>query len=230
MIAEPNPIILSSLDVPDENFEDGFTDSSGKTLNDINGNKLVQFFGLHINSNLYIPANMPAQAVQLAILSDDGSIVYTGTPGGALSTATNVLINNDGTRSNTLRCATQVIDMIPGVPVPIHVEYFQGPMVRIALSMFWRPQTDMSTQEPFCGVEEADSFYFTDSGNGAPPTPTSNYEALLSRGWQLIPATNYLLPTGVTNTCTMASPSPSPAPTSTATPTASPTPSPKPTS
>jgi hypothetical protein len=114
--------------------------------------------------------------------------------------------------------------------VPIHVEYFQGPMVRIALSMFWRPQTDMSTQEPFCGVEEADSFYFTDSGNGAPPTPTSNYEALLSRGWQLIPATNYLLPTGVTNTCTRASPSPSPAPTSTATPTASPTPSPKPTS
>jgi hypothetical protein len=198
VVTENTEVFLSQLDVPDQNFTDGFQGANGTSLTDLSGNVLVSFFALHIDSELVLPSGMPAGNYQFAVLSDDGSIVSIGAAGS--SVASQQLIDNDGPHSNTLGCATQTVSLSAGQSIPLHVEYFQGPPVRLGLILFWRQiSAGQSLSDSLCGVEEGDSYYFTDSSSG--PQPTQNYQNLLSRGWQVVPPSAFVLPSGTSNPC-----------------------------
>ena len=199
VVSENTQIFLSQLDVPDQDFTDGFQAANGQSLTDLSGNVLVSFFALHIDSNLVLPSGMPAGDYEFAVLSDDGAIVSIGAPGS--STANQQLINNDGAHSNTIGCSSTTVSMSAGQSIPLHVEYFQGPPVRLGLILFWRPiAAGQSLADSQCGVNEGDSYYFMDSSTG--PQPTQNYQDFLSRGWQVVPPSAFVLPSGTTNPCT----------------------------
>jgi hypothetical protein len=203
VVTEPATLFLSQVDVPTEQFSAGFPDSTGKLLSDDQGSPLIEYFALHLQSNIMLNATDAAGEYQFAILSDDGSIMQIApSANGTYST----LIDNDGTHPNALGCAANSVMLMPGVPVPIKLDYFQGPRYSISFILLWRTGSSANTFEPECGVNENDSYYFNEATT--PSTPTSKYEALLSRGWSVVPAANFYLPGTTTNPC--ASPSPSP--------------------
>jgi hypothetical protein len=220
VIAENSAIFLSDLYVPTQNFTLGFSDENGNALKDVNGETLIQFFSLHADSNLMLNTGQAAGNYQIAVLSDDGSNVYVGSP-------LSQIINDDGTHSNTLGCSSMTVSLIPGVELPLHVDYYQGPKVSIGLILLWRPipagAGSSALSDPACGRDEGDTYYFNE---GTPDVASSNWIALLSRGWEVIPAANYYLPHGIVNPCT--EPSPSPSPSMSASPSPSPSASPHP--
>lgn len=198
VVTEGATIYLSDLDVPTQNFSAGFPSGTGSLLTDDTGNPLLQYFSLqNIDSQLMLNAGQAAGNYQLAVLSDDGSVLSIDPTN---SGDYQVLINNDGAHPNTLGCATTPVQLTPGTPVSIRVDYFQGPKYSLALILLWRPITGTISSDPECGIQEGDGYYF-DEGT-TPSTPTSNYAALLNRGWSVVPAANFYLPPGsATNPC-----------------------------
>jgi hypothetical protein len=194
--SEPNPIVLNQLNVPTVDFSQGFVGADGKTLEDLNGNELIEWFSLHMDAQIKLNPGDQAGNYQFGVLSDDGSILSLAPSG---SGPLQDWITNDGEHSNTLGCASSTVAMTEGQAIPIHLDYFQGPRYKIALILMWR-LNPASLSDVQCGVNEGDPYYFTDTAS-APPVPTANYEALLNRGWTPVPAANFYLENGVTNPC-----------------------------
>jgi hypothetical protein len=152
----------------------------------------MEWFGIRYNSLLRLTANQPAGEYQLAILSDDGAIVSASVDGsGNLTT----VINNDGAHATEMGCAAQTITMSANSQIPIQIDYFQGPRYYITNMLMWRyipADADPSIlNDPLCGLTGEDSFY---DATQNPSVPNQNFAALLSRGWEVVPAENFLLP------------------------------------
>jgi hypothetical protein len=209
-------------------FTDGFQDANGNFLSDSSGNKLTAFFSLHLDTQLMLNATDTEGDYEFAVISDDGSILSVGTNGS--TTANSVLINDDHTHGSEMVCATKTVHLIPGIPVPLHIDYFQGPPVSIALMLMWRPiaTSAAGVQTPAllddaCNPNAAtnhgnygagDNYFFNDFNNVTnptttqttqvavnPPIPLAPYNNLLLRGWSVVPANNFYLPGGITNPC-----------------------------
>lgn len=197
VVTEPATLYLSDIDVPTENFTNGFPDSSGSLLTNESGSPLIEYFSLRLRTDLMLNQTDTAGDYQLAVLSDDGSILWIDPTG---SGTFQELIDNDGARANTLGCAPTTVHLVPGVPLSVKLDYFQGPRYSIAFILMWRPVTSSPIpSEPECGVEQNDGYYFDESTT--PSTPTSNYVDLLRRGWSVVPAANLYLPGTATNPC-----------------------------
>lgn len=197
VVPEPTPIFLNQLNVPTVDFTQGFKDGAGGSLKDLSGNQLLEYFSLHLDTEISLNAADTEGDYKLAILSDDGAVVTLSPAGQSALT----WINNDGAHANRLGCAADTIHLRPGLSVPVHVDYFQGPRYRIALILMWKKVVPgaVNSSEPECGVQRDDGYYFTQTANG--PKPTVNYQGLLNRGFKPIPAANYYLPNGGVNPC-----------------------------
>jgi hypothetical protein len=196
---DPARLVLSQLNVPTRSFTEGFSDeASGTTLANLDGEKLIEFFSIRAQSSLVLDDSDPEGDYELAILSDDGSILELD-PSGEGKTYSQ-WINNDGTHPNKLGCASQTIAMKRGKEIPIKMNYFQGPRERITLMMLWRMKNSSQQKESECGHERDDSYYFKPSASSA-SAPTSKYQGLLNRGWKVLKTKNYVLPGDNENPC-----------------------------
>jgi hypothetical protein len=223
-------VFMSELNVPTRNWLDGFTTTSGAELNAPNGKPLLQFFTLSFNSKIRLAAYDQPGLKQFALLSDDGAIMYLDQGSGLAP-----VVNGDGQHASTLSCASNAVWMGQGIDYPLHVDYYQGPPVRIALMLLWRNIPDefgtgeqdspildpSSLNDPGCG-QGNDTYWF--DGSSLPSVPTANWDALRSRGWEVVPAVNYILPGQEPNPCATNAPAPGAAPSPEPSP--SPTPSP----
>ena len=108
--------------MPTESFSDGFATGSGTYLSDNSGKKLIEYFALHIQSNIELTPNDPEGQYQFALVSDDGSIMQVNNGNGWVS-----LINNDGDHETELGCAKQSVALTHSSELPIQIDYFQGP-------------------------------------------------------------------------------------------------------
>lgn len=204
---------MSQVDVPTELFSNGFPSSSGGLLTNDQGVPLIEYFSLQLQGEVMLNQTDTEGDFQFAVMSDDGSIMQIDPSG---SGTFEELIDNDGARSNTLGCAATTIHLIPGLPVPIKLDYFQGPRYSMAVILMWRRVTTSAIPvEPECGVEQDDGYYFDE--NTVPSTPTSNYDDLLQRGWSVVPGSNLYLPGTITNPCATGGTSSSTSSTSTTT-------------
>jgi len=68
------PIYLTQLNVPTEEFTRGFTTGNGILLSAPDGQPLIEFFALHIESVLQLGPNDSPGYYQFAIASDDGTL------------------------------------------------------------------------------------------------------------------------------------------------------------
>jgi hypothetical protein len=193
-------LYFSSLNTPTLHFTAGFQTKSGDyLLNPVNEEPLVEYFALSFHSLLQLAPGEAEGRYQLALISDDGSVLDIKN-GDAYSR----LVDNDGTHSTRMVCATQTVEMKTGQSLPIQVHYYQGPRTEIALQLLWRPVTEgQSLQDSMCGVVGRTAF-FTGFENGGTPQPTSNYTAMLDRGWKVLSNQNFLLPASAgMNPCAM---------------------------
>src|SRR5690606_18921964 len=80
--------------------------------------------------------------------------------------------------------------------LPLKLRYFQGPRHHIALQLLWRPVG--GPVETHCG-RQGNYLFFNPDDDSA---PTSTYQQLLARGWQVVPPEAFRIPDDeVTNPC-----------------------------
>lgn len=192
-------LILSSIAQREMRFDQGFMDGSGNPLVLVSPggvtSRLVEYFGLHLQSDISLPDEMPEGFYQFAVLSDDGASVKLGANG-----AGQVLIGNDGDHPTRMSCgptsmvnASQrghyaMLNLQHGDRLPIEVQYYQGPKYHISLMLVWRylgvdAPTLSIIKESDCGKAVSPG-YFWNSANGQ----ETGFAALKSRGWKNVPA------------------------------------------
>lgn len=184
-------LFFNKLDVPTRSFNRGFTMQDGKVLKTPDGDTLYEWFAIHFESVLSLASGEQAGRYQLALLSDDGSVMSINENGSGFTQ----LINNDGLTSTRLSCATRTVWMDQSTRLPVSIDYFQGPRHHIALVLLWRylPGTvdgsDLS--DVSCGVSGNEAFF---DYNTSPSVPKQRWIDLLGRGWKVLSPENFRLP------------------------------------
>jgi hypothetical protein len=189
-----NPLFLNRLALPTVLFTNGFQYESGQWLSREDGTRLTSFFGMQLWSALRLTSANPPGQYQLALLSDDGTVLTINENG-----TDTVIINNDGYHPTRFGCAQRPVTFTTSTQMPMELKYFQGPPTHIALTLMWRPwPADGNWQDPACGIT-GDEVYF--DYNQTPSQPTVVYQGMLARGWRPLDANNFVLPGGFTNPC-----------------------------
>ncbi|MCB0412054.1 MAG: hypothetical protein KDD22_05975, partial [Bdellovibrionales bacterium] len=178
-------IALPYLFVSTRPFTSGFITNSDPNnptyIRDDNGEKIIEYFAMRLQTDLALTANQSGSYYALALLSDDGAVVSNRTTG-------ELLVDNDYTHPTRLGCGTKAIYLKPGEKLPLRIDYYQGPRQHIALVLLWKKLSSPNfAADPLCGHEGNSEFFgsnYKDFSNG------SRYGQLMERGWEVVPTTN----------------------------------------
>jgi hypothetical protein len=195
-------IFMNDINVPTTYFSRGFEQLNGTALTDNAGNVLTQNFGLQIDTSIRLSSWEKPGLRQFAIISDDGAIMQINQGGGLTP-----FLNDDGAHPSKMACASSAVWLGHGMNLPIHIDYFQGPKTQIALMLLWRVIPDTygtgsqdspilnpaSLNDNACGQSGNDTFFLS-SSNPATPIPTPLWTQILNDGWEVVPASDYVLP------------------------------------
>ncbi len=188
-------LFLNDIFVKTRSFDLGFVTQSGQVLKNHKGEELYEYFGIQMDTELRLGPDDQVGQYQLAILSDDGALLDVKT-GSEFET----IVNNDGTHSTRMGCATKPIRMDLNSSIPTHIKYYQGPRYHIAMTVLWRPwpENDPNFQpnDPLCG--KSGNNYFFDYTK-VPSVPTAKFDELTARGWKVLTQENYALPRSITS-------------------------------
>jgi hypothetical protein len=190
-------IFFNQVNVIPTYFSAGFPSAAGPPFETPDGSVLMEWFGIRYKSTLRLTANDQPGNYQLATLSDDGSILYLDPTGGQNPVD---FVDNDGSHATQMACAKSTLAMDASTQIPFQLDYFQGPRYHLTSMLLWRRVPDgASLSDPACGVVGINTFFDT---THTPSVPQPYYESLLSRGWEVIPAENFVLPdTNPENPC-----------------------------
>lgn len=191
-------LFSSQVNVPTRSFDLGFVPMGpeAEALTTEAGDLLVENFGIHYQSNLIL-GEAAAGRYEVATLSDDGSYLRISE---ALSDGGDFILDNDGTHPTRMKCSTQVIELDESSELPLELFYHQGPRYHVSLILMWRKLNDEEEagQDSLCGAS-GNSLFFDFSQ--VPSVPQQAYLDLLSRGWEVIPSSSFLLPNNQMNPC-----------------------------
>ncbi|MGA0164438.1 MAG: hypothetical protein ACO3LE_09410 [Bdellovibrionota bacterium] len=191
-------LFSSNINVPTRSFDLGFVPMGpeAEALTTEAGDLLVENFGIHYQSNLIL-GEAAAGRYEVATLSDDGSYLRISE---ALSDGGDFILDNDGTHPTRMKCSTQVIELDESSELPLELFYHQGPRYHISLILMWRKLGDdeEAGRDSLCGAS-GNSLFFDFSQ--VPSVPKKAYLDLLSRGWEVIPSSSFLLPNNQMNPC-----------------------------
>lgn len=175
-------LVLSQLNVPAENFSNGFPIGNGQLLTDNNGNVLLEWFALQVDGILKLAPGDAAGNYEFATLSDDGSILYLR------DSSTGQLVprvKNDGQHSEAMACIDSPVYMDSTTQIPMRLQYFQGPRYQIAMRMLYRPAS--SQKESLCGQTQSSSVqFYNPSSSGNPYQDGSAMQKLYNDGWKIV--------------------------------------------
>jgi hypothetical protein len=184
---------FNHINTPTRAFTAGFLNQNGDALARPDGTLLFEYFSLHFQGQLQMPKGMATKRYQFAFLADDGAILNVDTGRGL-----EPLINGDGFHATQMFCASSPITLSSTQGIPIVLDYFQGPRYHISLVLMFREWTDQTSagsafdaHDPLCGAQGNDLFF---DSSTVPSTPQTAYMDLLSRGWQVVPASYFYLP------------------------------------
>ncbi len=177
----PTEVFLNRLNVEPRYWTSGFSSSDVGLLKTSSGETLVEWFSLAMESSLIAATPNENGHYVLAVHSDDGSRVSVDTNGdGTFET----LVNNDGDHASQCQSASTPIEIRTDRPLPIRIDYYQGPREAIALMLMWKK------------VDGPQSV-----NNGCPGFQRLNWDTFNIGPWSVIPARNFVLPAGRTNSC-----------------------------
>ncbi len=186
-------LFFNQINVPTRPFDHGFVTRSGEVIKTPAGNTLYEYFGIHFQGNITLNNNDTEGLYQFALLADDGAVFSLQDSSGNWQT----LIDNDGVHPTRMGCATTPVDMKRGSYIPMDLKYYQGPRYHIAMVLMWRPWNG-SAHDPSCGTQ-GNSLFFNSQTD--PSTPQPAYNALLTRGWQVVSPSHYRLQAPSQNPC-----------------------------
>lgn len=179
-------IFLSDINVPTRMFTEGFSTTQGQVLKDDQQNKLIEYFGVKMTTNLILSEDDEAGYYELALLSDDGATLTLKS--NSLDETSEVLINNDGDHPTKMGCSTQTVRMVKNVMVPVELAYYQGPRYHISNILMWR-KSSVAGQDTSCN-QLGNNLFFDPNNNS---TPQTAFGALLARGWKVLTPNNYMV-------------------------------------
>ncbi len=179
-------IFLTDVNVPTRMFTEGFSTAAGSVLKNDEGQKLIEYFGLKMKTNLMLTPEDADGEYELALLSDDGAtlILKSGTG----SEADDVLIQNDGDHPTRMGCASHTIRLKQNIMQPIEITYYQGPRAHISNVLIWR-KSKMAATDPLCGQLGNNLFFNPD----AKSEPQQAFQDLLGRGWSIVKPNNFMI-------------------------------------
>jgi len=179
-------LFFSEVNVPTRLFDTGFPLEIGDLIKNDSGEVLFEYFALRMKSKLKLSEGQPPGHYELAVLSDDGSILKIKEEGEYVT-----YVDNDGDHPTKFGCGDG-ISMEPGKSHEIELSYYQGPRFHISVIPMWRRVDESGPQgDPLCGKKGNRKFFdYKDNSK-----PLKAYHDLLSRGWKPIAADNYELPT-----------------------------------
>jgi hypothetical protein len=179
-------VFLRDMNVPTRMFTEGFSTPTGQTLAKDNGEKLIEYFGLKMNSSLMLNEADEEGEYELAMLADDGSnLTIKANDDVAVD---KLLISNDGDHPTRMGCATQTVHFSKNVMVPIEVSYYQGPMYHISNVLIWR-KSNTAGSDPLCG-QTGNNLFFNPNDNSK---PLQAFKDLQARGWKIVKPNNFIL-------------------------------------
>lgn len=183
-------LFFNSVNVPTRMFYNGFPLESGDVVRDDLGTQLIEYFALKFESQITLGDNESEGLYEMALLSDDGSILNIKEPdsNGVLPSNWETLINNDGDTETRMKCSSRIIELNHGKKIPMELLYNQGPRYHIANMVIWR-KTNQAGQDPLCN-QAGNGLFFNPDNNSAP----RKWLDLKSRGWSVLTSVNYLLP------------------------------------
>lgn len=195
----PNLVLyLNKLHIPTRPFDRGFITQNGEQILTPEGNDLYEWFAVKYNGQFTLAPNQAPGFYEMTVLADDGATLLVDDGAGM-----EMLVDNDGTHSTKMGCATRPIYLDGETPVPFELNYNQGPRYHIALVVMMRPWVDNNV-DPSCNLS-GNNRYFDSTQD--PPTPNAGYLGLLSRGWTPLEVENYLMPEAQgTNPCNQVAP------------------------
>lgn len=197
-------LYFDKLFIPTRAWDSGFYTQAGDLVLNQNNQPLYEYFGLRLESRLQLASGESPGWYQMAVLSDDGSVVSLKDSEGGLTP----LINNDGVHPTRMGCAMKSVYVGNEDKIPFVLEYYQGPRYHISMVLLWRPLPD--GVDPNAAVSDVECGR---SGNGRyfdstkiPSAPTSTYYDMLTRGWKPLNNENYYFPEQASNPCGAADP------------------------
>lgn len=193
-IQSSQTMFFSDLNIPTRKFDMGFPTQTGDLVKDDQGQVLNEYFAIRFQSVLKLSENDIPGEYELALLSDDGSIMRINDADGV----PRVVVDNDHDHPTKMGCG-DTISIGVDSEFDVQIDYYQGPRYHISMIPMWR-RVDSSTQsEPNCG-REGNEMYFDYNNNSQ---PQNAYINMLNRGWRPIAAENWHLPpSAIFNPCT----------------------------
>ncbi len=122
----PVKVQFNSIDVSPRSWTEGFTTADGRTLKNNEGEKLNEWFSIHLEGYIALPEGK----YQFAILSDDGMTV---------SLNGEEVLKDDSQHAPRWRCADDLVEFAKNEAKAIEVRYWQGPRTQIAMQLLVRP-------------------------------------------------------------------------------------------
>lgn len=151
VVDAPSAVYLNQLDVPTRAFDQGFTSGDGQLLRTMSGDPLIEWFSLRMASNLVAPTVSEEGDYQFAMHSDDGALLKIDeNRDGNFE----VLVDDDTIHSPHLKCATRTVHLKAGDPLPMKLDYFQGPRVLITMQLLWRRMPAAQNSGMSCAMNE----------------------------------------------------------------------------
>ncbi len=179
-------IFLSDMNVPTRMFTEGFSTKTGQTLNNDQGAKLIEYFGLKMRTNIVLAAPDEEGIYEFALLSDDGTQMVLKS--GSTDVPDEVLIDNDGDHPTRMGCASRTVKMRRNVMLPIEVTFYQGPRYHIANVLMWRKATEAG-KDSLCNQLGNNLFYNPNQNS----EPLQAFKDLQSRGWKVLTPENFMI-------------------------------------
>jgi len=190
-------IYFGKIDIPTRPFDRGFITLDGEAILNSSGTTLYEYFSLRLESMLRLQDASAPKKYQFGLLADDGAILSADFGSGY-----ETIINNDGTHPSKLMCSTSPVELDFTSALPIRIDYYQGPRYHIALVLVWREWSDdaaFDPNDPLCG-KQGNGHFFKFAEN--PPSPQPAWVNLLARGWSVVPAEVFELPSNIaSNPC-----------------------------
>lgn len=178
-------LFFSEVIVPTRLFSMGFPTEIGGIVKTDDGKDLIEYFAMEMNGGLRLGPDDLEGTYEMALLSDDGSIMSVAEGDGEYQ----VIVNNDGDHPTKFGCG-QRLTFTNQTQYKVKFKYYQGPKYHISMIPMWRRVTESTQPETQCG-KLGNNMYF-DYNNGS--TPQQAYKDLLARGWRPLTKENFLLP------------------------------------
>jgi hypothetical protein len=171
-------VYMSSLEVPVIAWDEGFSIDNGEPLKNSEGEVLFEWFGLEMTSNIRLRDEQQEGYYIFSSFADDGFSLDA-----KFGDQWITLVNRDIISAPRFHCYTTTggkqslaVRMTKNSELKVEMTYFQGPRVKIALSVFMRKVADLSdfsdelvdvNGENFCqkdrfGILEASNYFLLD--------------------------------------------------------------------